>query len=146
MQSSKIVKPLLLIGGAILLITALRASNFISNLRIEFTKLSLGGNLLNPKVFATLRMYNPTSVAVNISDLNGVLLYNNKFLATVQTVKEEKIEAFSNVFFDLELSSNLPDMLSIIKEFISGSIGNNFYFDGTLKVNGVLMPYKGKLQ
>ena len=146
MQKPNLIKPILLIGGAFLLITALKASNFISNLRIYFTNLSLGGSLLNPKVFATLRIYNPTNNEVTISDLRGVLLYKNNFFANVQTVKEENIKAFSNVYFDLELSSTLPDMISVIKQFTTNKISNDFYFDGTLKVNGVMIPYKGKLQ
>lgn len=146
MQKPSFIKPILLIGGAILLITALKASNFISSLRIYFTNLSIGGSLLNPKVFATLRIYNPTNNEVTISDLRGVLLYRNQFFANVQTVKEEKIKAFQNVYFDLELSSTLPDMISIIKQLTSKQISSDFYFDGTLKIDGVMIPYKGKLQ
>lgn len=146
MAKGSLLKPILLIGGALLLITALKASQFISNLRISFTKLSLGGSITNPKVYATIKIYNPTSLSVSISDLRGGLYYNNKFIANVQTVSEEKIEAYQNVFFDLELISTLPDMIDLIQNLVSKRITNGFYFDGTLKINGVLVPYKGNLE
>lgn len=146
MANNNFIKPLLLIGGALLLMTALKASQFVNDLRIYFTNLSLGGSITNPKVKATLKIYNPTSLSVSITDLRGAIYFNNEFVANVQSVNEQKIEAFSNVFFDLELMTTLPDAINLVQKFIKREISNNFYFDGTLKVNGVLMPYKGKLQ
>lgn len=146
MAKSNFIKPLLLIGGALVLFTALKASQFVSNLRIYFTKISLGGSITNPRVYATLKIYNPTSLAVSITDLRGAIYYNNEFVANVQSVNEQKIEAFANVFFDLELNTTLPDAINLVQKFMKRQISNDFYFDGTLKVNGVLMPYKGKLQ
>lgn len=146
MAKGNFLKPILLIGGAIVLMTALQASRFIKNLRLTFTKLSLGGSVTNPKVFATIKIYNPTNFSVSISDLRGALYYNNEFVANVQTIGEEKIEPFENVFFDLELISTLPQAVELIKNFLSKKVSNGFYFDGTLKINDVLMPWKGNLQ
>lgn len=146
MAKGNLFKYLLLAGGALLLLGTLKASQFIDNLRITFTNLSLGGSFTNPRVNATLKIYNPTSLSVRISDLRGAIYYNDNFVANVQTIKEENIQPFQNVFFDLELISTLPDVINLIDKFIKGQIGNDFYFDGTLKVNGVQIPYKGKLQ
>lgn len=146
MAKGNILKPVLLIGGALLLLTALKASQFVQNLRIYFTNLSLGGSFTNPKVLATLKIYNPTSLSVNITDLRGAIYYKNNFVANVQSLNEQEIKAFQNVFLDLELMTTLPDAINLIQQFIQGRVSNDFYFDGTLKVNGALIPYKGKLQ
>lgn len=146
MANSNILKPILLVGGAIVLLTALQASRFIKNLRLQFTKLSMGGTVTNPRVYATIKIYNPTNFSVTISDLRGALYYNNKFVANVQTIGTEKIEAFENVFFDLELISTLPQAVELVKNFLSKKISNGFYFDGTLKINDTLVPWKGNLQ
>lgn len=146
MAKGNFLKQVLLIGGALLLLTALKASQFVDNLRIYFTNLSLGGSITNPKVLATLKIYNPTSLSVSVTDLRGAIYYKNKFVANVQSVNEQIIEAFTNVFFDLELMTTLPDAIGLIEQFLQGQISNDFYFDGTLKINGALIPYKGILQ
>lgn len=146
MAKRDFIKPLLLVGGAIFLITALKASQFINNIRVTFSNLSFGGSITNPKVLATLKIYNPTNVNVSVSDIKGQLMYKNQFVANVQMYETVNIKPFENVFFDLELMSTLPDMLSIVNQFITGKVSNDFSFDGIMKVNGVQFPYKGKLQ
>lgn len=146
MAKTNFIKPLLLVGGAIILITALKASQFINNIRVSFTNLSLGGSITNPKVLATLKIYNPTNVNVSVSDIKGQLMYKGQFIANVQMFETVNIKPFENVFFDLELMSTLPDMLSIVNQFVTGKISNDFSFDGIMKVNGVQFPYKGNLK
>jgi len=146
MANSSILKPVLLIGGALLLITALKASQFVNNIRVTFANLSLGGSLTNPKVLATLRIYNPTNVEVTISNLKGQLFYKNDFVANVQMYDTVKIKPFENVFFDLELMTTLPEMTNFISQLVTKKMTNDFMFDGIMNVNGVQFPYKGKLQ
>lgn len=145
MQKGGILKTILVIGGAIAIYSIAQASRFLNGLKIEFSNISIGGNLLNPRVFITLKIFNPTPVSVTVSNLTGQLLYNNKFFANVQSIDEQIIPAAQIVYFDLDLQSNLTDVLKTVNLLLTNKIANNFVFDGTLKVNGVQLPYKGKL-
>lgn len=142
----KLLKPLLLIGGALLVYGALKASKFFKNLSIEFQQISLGGSVLEPKVFATMKVHNKENFDVNISDIKGSLYYQNKYLADVLMRNTVNVKPNSVVYIDIELSSLLPDVLQFITLLIkSKQITEQFKFDGSLKINGIQIPYKSVL-
>lgn len=142
----KLLKPLLVIGGALLVYGALKASRFFKNLSIEFQQISLGGSVLNPKVYATMKVHNKENFEVNISDIQGSLFYQNKYLADVVMRNNVNVKPNSVVYIDIELSSLLPDVVEFLAALIkSKQVNEQFKFDGSLKINNIQIPYKSVL-
>lgn len=146
MAAKNYLKPVLLLGGAVLLWTALKASKLINGLKVDFTNIAFGGSILSPVVFVTLRIQNPSDIAVTLNSLSGKLLYKNNFVSNIETVSQTNIAPGSTIYFDLKLQSSLGSMLQTIKTFLQTGVGNDFYFDGVLNINGLSVPYKQKLQ
>lgn len=145
MEKKPIITTLLIIGGALLIYTAAKASKFLNGLQIEFTNIGIGGNINNPRAFVTLKILNPTNLQVTVSELTGKIFYKNKFFANVESMQQQIIPAAQIVYFDLELYSSLGNVLDTIKNIVLSKAANDFSFDGSLKINGVQLPYKGKL-
>ena len=142
----KLLKPILLVGGALLLYTAVRAAKFVNGLSIEFQKISLGGSILSPRVLVTLKIYNPENLSVTISDISGKLLYKNQFLADVRMFESVKINPRETLYLDLQLQSLLPDVFSFLSSVIADrKLNNDFSFDGSLRIDNVPVPYKSRL-
>lgn len=146
MAASKFVKPAILLGGALLLYTALKASKLVNGLKISFTNIFFGGSIISPVVYVTLKVENPTDVAITLNNIQGQLLYKGNFVSYVETVTETNIAANSAIYFDLKLQTGVGNMLQTIKTFLQTGVGNDFYFDGTVNINGLSIPYKSKLQ
>lgn len=146
MAAKNYLKPILLLGGAVLIWTALRASKLVNGLKVDFTNIAFGGSILSPVVFVTIKIQNPTEVAVTLNSLSGKLLYKNNFVSNIEMVSQTNIAPGSTIYFDLKLQSSLGNMLHTIKTFLQTGVGNEFYFDGILNINGLSIPYKQKLQ
>ena len=138
----KIARPLLLIGGALLIFTVMRAAKFYKGLQFSFTNISIGGKFFSPKVFATITVKNPSDVKISLSDIAGKLLYKGKPVADIVMRDVVEVLPQSTVFFDIEAQSILPDVLMFLQELISAKDLSSFSFDGSVKVNSVPVPLK----
>lgn len=140
------LKPLLLLGGAVLIYSAIQAAKFVKNFTVQFYNLNIGGSLLEPKVYATLKLNNKENFSITVSDIEGKLYYQNKFISNIAMPSSVEILPNEVVYFDIQLSSMLPDVLQFISNFIkTKKINNQIYFDGSVKLNGIKIPYKSYL-
>lgn len=146
MTKKGILKPILLIGGAILIYSVIKASNFINGLKIDFSNLSLGGSLQNPVVYVTLTIDNPSLTSVTVDKLRGSLIYQGNKVSDVASVNAVVIDPNSKVFLDLQLQSNFNDAVTLVTKLLNKSLSNDFLFDGVITVGGFDLPYKSKLQ
>jgi len=146
MAANKYFKPAVLLGGAVLIWTALKASKFVNGLKVEFINIAFGGSIISPVVFVTLKVQNPSDFAVVLNSLSGKIIYKNNFVSNVETVGQTRVDPGATIYFDLKLQSGLGSMLQTIKTFLQTGVGNDFYFDGVLNINGLAVPYKTKLK
>jgi hypothetical protein len=145
MEQNKYLKPLLLLGGAGLLYVALQASKFVFGLKVEFRDMFLGGTLISPVVFATLKITNPSDITVKLNRLTGKIFYQDTFVSDVESVYATDIEPNAIIYLDLKLQSKLGNMLETISQLIKTKAKKDYVFDGFLTVNGLTIPYKTKL-
>lgn len=145
MTKSKFLTPLLLLGGAVLIYVAAKASQFVNGLKITFSNISLGGSLSQPEAIATLKIFNPTNTSITMDSLSGILLYKGKKIADVESVNNVIINEQSNVYLDLRIISTFSDVFQLIKQLLNKQISNDFAFDGSITIAGVSLPYKTNL-
>lgn len=145
MPKNTFFKPLLILGGVLLLYTAAKAANFINGLKITFQNISFGGSLGNPEIYLTLKVDNPTSTTIKIDNIIGVLKYSGTKIADIESVNGEDIPAEGVMYFDLKAQTTATDALKLIADFINKKAANKFSFDGSLKINGIQVPYSGPL-
>lgn len=145
MEKKNLTKVFLLLGGALLIYGITQAASFIKSLKITFSNISLSGTVSNPVVLLTLKIENPTNISVTVTDLIGDLLYGSQIIGNVESVNLINVNANSSVYLDLKVQTTFSQGLTIIKNLLNKSLANNFFFNGSLKVDGVQVPYKGKL-
>lgn len=135
-----------LLAGAVLLFAGAKAAQLIGGLAITFQRVSLAGSVVDPRALITLKVQNPSPLGITLQSLQGRLLYDQQFLANVKTTAPVKIEPGAAVFFDLEAQTTLKSALDIIGQFLTKKIKNRFFFDGTVRVGGIDLPIKQKLE
>lgn len=123
-----------------------RAKQFYEGLTISFQNVSIKGTVSNPIIVIELKIKNPSDLSVKINEIKGNLLYKNNIVGTVKSVDQDVIDSGSVLFYDLEVKSTITNLLQIIQGFILNKKSFDFYFDGTINLNGLNIPYKQKLE
>lgn len=122
-----------------------KAKKFYEGLDISFQNISVKGDAINPIVVIELKIKNPSNASVNINEIQGNILYKDKIIGTVKSLDKETIEPDSILFYDLEINSTFGGIAEIVKNFFLYKNSFDFYFDGTINLNGFTLPYKSKL-
>lgn len=130
-------------AGAVVLYLALKAFNIINfakNVLVEFKQFRLGGSILSPQVYMTFQVSNPTNATVTIDGITGNVFFQSQNIATVFSQQSYQIEAYKKTDVELMAVSNITDLLSIIKPFMSGGYRNQLNFQGSILVNNISLP------
>jgi len=139
------VKYLLFIGLGFLVYGAVKAKNYWDGLKINFSKIQVRGTIANPIVVLTIKIFNGSKTELKISNIEGKLFFQNKFIGNVFDSSSEVLRSNSNIFFDLQLQSSFTELTRLISDIVRSKKYDGFSFDGKININGVQMPYKGNL-
>lgn len=127
--------------GIWLLLKVLKLTNVGSNVLINFYSYRLGGSFINPEVYITFKVTNPTDSEVTISQLYGNVTYQGQTVANVYSYNPIKLQKRSDNFLEVNAISSITDLIPIITSRGAG----DFYFVGTIKVDGISLPLNFKL-
>jgi LEA14-like dessication related protein len=124
---------------------ALQALNFVKGLKIEFSKISFGGSLLAPEIYADFKIVNPTNFSVTVNSLDGGVYYNDKLIASVNSIREFQVSANTFVISNIKIIPTIAGAMELIKQFLSKSITNDFRFIGHVYAGHIPFSINQKL-
>jgi len=132
--------------GLFLLIGAIgfyfyRRAATTQNIKPVLRKITFGGTLIQPKIFVTLGIQNPTEDTPTINSVVGEILANGKLIANVNNFTKIKIGANSETAYSITAE---PQSIGIITEILrmikDKSLKQKFTFNGTINIGGNSFP------
>jgi LEA14-like dessication related protein len=124
---------------------ALQALNFVKGLKIEFSNISFGGGLLSPEIYCDFKITNPTNFSVSVNAVDGGIWFNDKLIASVNSLKEFQVSPNTFVISNIKIVPTITGATEIIKQFLSRNITNDFSFIGHVYVSNIPFAVNQKL-
>jgi hypothetical protein len=131
----------------VVLVAGLAAWYFIGkrtlsqNLNFVLRKISFGGRLLQPKVFITLGVQNPTNSGAVIRSIVANVSFKNNSFANVSTFAVQNIAPQSESQIVLTAEPSVIGIFNTIRDAVkSKEIKGLFSITGSANVDGVTFP------
>jgi LEA14-like dessication related protein len=140
-KKSLVISAIVVILGYI----GLKAYQVFKSIDVQFTSIKVSDLFSSPKLYASFRIVNQSSLQATIESITGAIYYNGKYLADVSSQAPIIIENNVTTFEDIKIDSSLSPVVNFIGQYLNNS--NIVYtFEGHIKVMGLSFPISQTLQ
>lgn len=117
------------------------AKNLSNNLKFVFRKITFGGRLLQPKIFITLAVQNPTNAGATLKSIVAQINYKNSSFADISSFQVQNIRPQSESMIVLTAEPSVIGILSTVREIIQNKkLANDISITGTANIDGINVP------